>query len=141
MARRKTVKEVHVHGCSACHGRYEDTCDEPSNNRECGHCESASVLVLARRPHVCCFTNSRMARKDEVEKYLLSKGCQWFICTTCKRTFPYRNPKDLPDHTPACCQYCMRPVDDRLRQRFDLPDEPLMICVLCGRTERKEVSA
>lgn len=141
MAPKKYPKgySVHAHGCTGCRERYEDSCLYPNNNGECLNCETGRpsrmpLLILSRMPHTCCFLASRLARKDEVEKRNLSRACQWFICETCRRTFPYLNPSKVPvdERFPACCLYAVKEVDDIIRHRLRLTPDVTYVCVLCG---------
>lgn len=87
----------HAHGCTACKGRYEDTCSEPNDNRVCNPCqgfEPWQLLINNRLPKDCCRAHSRLCSKDERNHYRLSEACAWWRCLVCSRTFPYLQPKD-----------------------------------------------
>lgn len=100
MARPRVKKDgVHAHGCVACKTRFEDACDKPTEWPKCADCRTGRpvlnpLLIANRSPIACCRQHTRLCRKDELESYRLFQTCDWFICTTCKRTFPFRNPKD-----------------------------------------------
>lgn len=99
-AKPKVTKEgVHAHGCVRCKVRFEDACGDPKDWPVCANCRTGrqvlnQQLIDNRLPIACCFTNSRQIRTDEIASYRVWQECGWFICTTCKRTFPYYNPKD-----------------------------------------------
>lgn len=96
MATRTSTHGVHAHGCSRCHRRFEDACNEPNTDKICRRCEGHgtgwALLEANRAPKDCCRLHSRLARKDELKTYRLSTACPWFRCSICARTFPYVNP-------------------------------------------------
>lgn len=96
MATRMVGPGIHSHGCTGCHGRYEDVCREPNVNATCSTCRgkgaSWAVLIANRLPRDCCKLHSRLATKDELKTYRLSTGCVWFRCSICARTQPYTSP-------------------------------------------------
>ncbi len=93
-----TFAVPHAHGCVTCNARYEDNCDASNVNAECGTCRGlrpSALLIANRLPKDCCRYNSRLATKKEMELYRLSPACDWFRCTACARTHPYRNPTEV----------------------------------------------
>ena len=94
-----TKRLVHAHGCTNCHGRYEDICTQPELNARCGECQGRlgwAALIIDRLPRDCCRAHSRPTRKEENALYALSKGCPWWICPVCARTQPFMSPAN-PD--------------------------------------------
>ena len=88
----------HAHGCTTCHGRYEDNCADSATNAQCGPCRGHApwvLLVASRLPKDCCRAHSRPADKDQMKLYRLSPACDWFRCTACSRTFPFSNPTEV----------------------------------------------
>lgn len=99
MVTRKPVNDIHAHGCLDCKGRYEDTCEEPTEWAKCSDCRTgrhvrSQLLINNRLPHDCCRTESRLTTKEERTKYRLFQTCPWFICHSCRRTFPFKNPME-----------------------------------------------
>jgi hypothetical protein len=96
----KVKKEgVHAHGCVRCKVRFEDACGDPKKWPVCSNCKTGrkvlwQALIDNRLPIDCCRRNSRPLRRDEVANYRTWQECGWWICTTCKRTFPFYDPKD-----------------------------------------------
>jgi hypothetical protein len=97
VVRKKKMVGLHAHGCVVCHGRYEDACTDLVNAR-CYGCRTGrpgwTELVDARLPKDCCRYFSRLTSKDERTTYKLMGAAPWFICSECKRTFPYASPKE-----------------------------------------------
>lgn len=90
---------VHAHGCVTCKGRFEDACGKPKEWPECADCRTgrpvrSRLLIESRNPIACCRENTRPIRDDERYSYRLYQDCPWFVCPTCSRTFPFRNPKE-----------------------------------------------
>jgi hypothetical protein len=100
-AASKVTKEgVHAHGCVRCKVRFEDACGLPTDWPVCPNCKTGrsvlwQQLIDNRLPIACCRANARPIRKDEVSSYRTWQDCDWFICTKCARTFPFRNPKEI----------------------------------------------
>ncbi len=93
-----TFTVPHAHGCTTCRARYEDNCGTSNVNGECGPCRGFqpwSLLIASRLPKDCCRVHSRPADKDEMKLYRLSPACDWFRCTACARTQPFRNPTEV----------------------------------------------
>lgn len=93
---------LHRHGCAKCRKTFEDACEEPRENRGlCFLCRTGKPGLHDQlntwTPGSCCPMNTRPARRqkgfDEYATYKLSKGCSWWICTVCARTFIYK-PKE-----------------------------------------------
>ncbi len=86
-----STKTVHAHGCTQCHGRYEDNCTDKID-RICTNCRSGrtaeSGLYVGRLPQDCCFTYSRLSTKDDLKTYTLAGQHVWWTCPVCFRTHP-----------------------------------------------------
>lgn len=95
-----TKKVVHAHGCTRCRARYEDVCATPDVSAACGDCQGRrgfALLIANRLPRDCCRAHSRLASKDDLTTYQLSRDCTWWICTVCARTQPHTNPTIDPN--------------------------------------------
>lgn len=95
MAKKKEERVWHLHGCTRCHIRYEDTCrtsDVDGLCRACRGLRTWTLLIENAASKDCCIASSRAATKEEKTTYRLAGTSHWFICPTCKRTQPH-NPR------------------------------------------------
>lgn len=86
-------KALHAHGCRRCRTRYVDACATRAEDDLCTTCRGGrgwALLIDNAAPHDCCRVNSRLATKDERVLYALAGRSNWHLCTTCKRTHPFR---------------------------------------------------
>ena len=96
VTRRPAGKKPHYHGCRTCHHRYEDTCEQSTENGHCVICRGGRGYRELREnamPHDCCLVHARLPSKDERVTYRLAGNSIWFICGECKRCHPYDDPK------------------------------------------------
>lgn len=94
---------IHRHGCVTCKKCYEDACDQPSGNARCYQCRAGRPGLYDQlgtfQPRTCCFTDCRPPKKnklaglDEFASYRMSSSIPWWICDTCRMTFPFRKPR------------------------------------------------
>lgn len=99
VAKSALLKGVHAHGCPKCKVRFEDFCSEPWLDPLCISCRAGALrtsleAIENRQPKDCCKAFSRLARKEEIERFRLGSTCAWYFCNVCARTHPFRNPKE-----------------------------------------------
>lgn len=100
VATKKTVTlkpgDFHFHACTDCGHRYGDNCRTPAQNGTCGACRSGFDRPLWERnqdPRDCCYENARQCDATTRQHYLLGGDTDWYKCTICSRTIPYKPVK------------------------------------------------
>jgi hypothetical protein len=97
---KELAKKAHTHACDECLRRFVDDCAAPHEAKRCGHCIAGRVPDRAwtegYEPRDCCRISARLADRDVMNQYSLSKAATWYFCPVCCRCFAF-DPKDQPD--------------------------------------------
>ena len=84
--------KIHAHKCVTCGLRYEDVCQTPAINGECG-CTLPNhvrpVWLRDKDPQDCCRLYSQpLTHPAVLERYALAGDSGWWQCAKCFRSFP-----------------------------------------------------
>lgn len=83
----------HAHGCYDCGCRYTDACQKPGEDGRCISCRSGherAMWDVSSDPASCCYEYSKKATIEIRGAYALAGECQWYRCSVCSRTHPFK---------------------------------------------------